>query len=213
MGKHESTPGGLTLVNCEELERKKELILEREVAFSYQIGAAVLEKPKVSVWMVLIPILFLHFFYQMQRHKSGFVKFAQDFMITRRLVMDLAVEALEKDAVPDIDQVVRQSSLPDDLKIPYESWVRVLVEYYTDLLTAEGSNFESLVQSAYSSQTNYLLALNRLSMAEKEFYSGLKIQMTDTEGSRPIIEAIEERSQSLRRELAQQIFAPARAPR
>jgi hypothetical protein len=50
-------------------------------------------------------------------------------------------------------------------------------------------------------------------MAEKEFYSGLKIQMTDTEGSRPIIEAIEERSQSLRRELAQQIFATARAPR
>jgi hypothetical protein len=200
------------LANHEELERKKEMILEREVAFAYQIGAAVFEKPKVSVWMILIPILFLHFIYQMQRYKSGFVKFTEDFMITRRLALDLAVEAVQEDSEPDIDRIVRQSSLSEALKIPYESWVRVLVEYYMDLLTADGVSFESLVQSAYNSQTNYLLTLNRLNMAEKEFYSGIKIQMADTEGSQSIIVTIEEKSQNLRRELAQQIFAATRVP-
>jgi hypothetical protein len=57
------------------------------------IGAAVFEKPKVSFWMVLIPLLFLYFIYRMQRYRNGRVKFDEEFMVTRRRVMDLAVES------------------------------------------------------------------------------------------------------------------------
>ena len=39
------------------LERKQELILEQELVFANAIGAAVFEKPRISYWMVLIPIL------------------------------------------------------------------------------------------------------------------------------------------------------------
>jgi hypothetical protein len=157
--------------------------------------------------MVLIPILLLHFIYRMQKYKSGRMKFDEEFMITRRRVMDLAVESVATGAGPDMDRVVRQSDLSDMLRKPYASWTRVLVEYYMDLLSAHGESFESLVRSAYGDRTNYLLILNRLSNAEKEFYSAIKPQMAGTEHTAAIIATIEEQSMRLRRELAEHIFS------
>jgi len=189
------------------LERKKELILQRELAFANAIGAKVFEKPKVNFWMVLIPILFLYFVYRMQRFKSGRMKFDQEFMTTRRKAMDLAVEALETGQKPNIDRVARESGISGTLEKPYASWLRALVDYYADLLTANGDSFEALVRSAYHNRTNYLLTLNRLSTVEKEFYTVLKPRLAATEGAATVIATIEEQSRRLRRDLAEQIFA------
>ena len=103
------------------LEHKKELILQRELLFANAIGAAVFEKPKVSFWMVLIPILFLYFVYRMQRFKSGRMKFDQEFMTTRRKAMDLAVEALETGVKPNIDRVAQESDITNTLEKHYTS--------------------------------------------------------------------------------------------
>ena len=189
------------------VERKKELILQRELLFANAIGAAVFEKPKVSFWMVLIPILFLYFVYRMQRFKSGRMKFDQEFMTTRRKALVLAVEALETGVKPNIDRIARESGITDALEKHYASWLRTLVDYYDDLLAAEGDTFEALVRSAYHNRTNYLLTLNRLNTVEKEFYSALKPQLAATEGAPAVIAAIEENSRRLRRDLAEQIFA------
>jgi hypothetical protein len=189
------------------LERKKELILQRELLFANAIGAAVFEKPKVSFWMVLIPILFLYFVYRMQRFKNGRMTFDQEFMTTRRRAMDLAVEAAETGVKPNVDRIARESGLTDALEKPYASWLSTLVDYYHDLLSVNGDSFDALVRSAYHNRTNYLLALNRLSTVEKEFYTALKPQLAATEGAVAIIATIEEQSRRLRRDLAEQIFA------
>ncbi len=189
------------------LERKKELILQSELAFANAVGAAVFEKPKVSFWMVLVPLLFLYFIYRMQKFKSGRMNFDREFMTTRRKALDLAVKAVEADAKPDIDQIAGQTGLMSVLERPYASWLKALVDYYTDLLAATGDSFESLVRSAYRNRTNYLLTLNRLNTVEKDFYAALKPQMAATEGAAAIIATIEEHSRRLRRELAESIFA------
>jgi hypothetical protein len=189
------------------LERKKELILQRELLFANAIGAAVFEKPKVSFWMVLIPILFLYFVYRMQRFKNGRMTFDQEFMTTRRRAMDLAVEAAETGVKANVDRIARESGLTDALEKPYASWLSTLVDYYHDLLSVNGDSFDALVRSAYHNRTNYLLALNRLSTVEKEFYTALKPQLAATEGAVAIIATIEEQSRRLRRDLAEQIFA------
>jgi hypothetical protein len=190
-----------------ELERKKELILERELAFSNALGAAVFEKPKVSFWMILVPLLFLYFIYRMQKYKTGRMKFGKDFMTTRRKALDLAIETLETGRKPNIDRIVRDSSISDALEKPYVSWLRVLVDYYGDLLAANGDSFDVLARSAYRSRTNYLLALNRLNTVEKEYYDALKPQMAAIEGAAAIIVAIEEQTRRLRRKLAESVFA------
>ena len=189
------------------LERKKELILERERAFASAIGVEVFEKPTVSLWMILVPILFLHFIYRMQKFKNGLVKFIDEFMVTRRRAIDIAVESLEAGKKPNIDQRVRQFGLSDALEQPYASWLKALVEYYTDLLSGTGDSFEGLLRSAYRNRTDFLLALNRLSTVEKDFYAALKPRMAATEGAAAIFATIEEHSRRLRRELAEQVFA------
>jgi hypothetical protein len=189
------------------LERKKELVLQRELLFANAIGAAVFEKPKVSFWMVLIPILFVYFVYRMQKYKSGRLKFDEDFMITRRRAIDVAFEAVETGSKPAVEKVVQASDLSDALQEAYRSWVRVLVDYYMDLLAADGNSFDSLVRSAYRSRGNYLLVLNRLNMVEREFYIALKPQLAATEGAADVIAAIETQSQRLRRDLADRTFS------
>jgi hypothetical protein len=188
-------------------EQKKELILQRELLFANAIGAEVFEKPKVSFWMILIPILFIYFIYRMQRFKSGRMKFEQEFMTTRRKALDLAIEALETGVKPNIDRVARESGITDALEKPYAFWLRTLVDYYGDLLAANGDSFEALVRSAYHNRTNYLLTLNRLSTVEKEFYSALKPRLAATEGAAAVIATIEEQTRRLRRDLAEQVFA------
>jgi len=49
----------------DSIDRKRELILGRELAFANAWSGAVREA-KVSFWMVLLPILFVYFMYRMQ---------------------------------------------------------------------------------------------------------------------------------------------------
>jgi hypothetical protein len=189
------------------LERKKELILQHELLFADAVGSKVFEKPKVSFWMILIPILFLYFIYRMQRFKAGRLRFNEEFMSTRRRALKIAAQSLESGAEPDIDQVVRQLGLSDALERPYASWLKVLADYYRDLLSAEGGSVEALVRSAYRSKTEFLLTLNRLNTVEKEFHGVLTPQLAATEGAADIMTVIERESQRLRREMADCSFA------
>jgi hypothetical protein len=189
------------------LERKQELILEQERAFANALGAAVFDKPRISYWMVLLPILFLYFVFRMQKFKTGRMQFDQDFMVTRRKAMAIAIEGAETGRRPDIDAIARESGLRDALEKPYAAWLQALVEHYTDLLSAAGDSIEALARSAYRTRTDYLLALNRLGTVEKEFYAALKNQMRATEGAADVITTLEEQSRQLRRELAERIFA------
>ena len=76
------------------LQRKKALILEQETAFARAVGRAVLLKPKVSYWMVLLPILFVYFVYRLQGFKKERATFEKEFMTTRRRALDVAFEAV-----------------------------------------------------------------------------------------------------------------------
>lgn len=189
-----------------ELEFKKELILDSETLFANRIGSAVFEQPRVSMWMILLPILLVHFIYRMRKYKEGRQKFNKDFMATRRKAMDVAVQAAKTGAAPNVEPIVRQAVLADALKDSFESWVLTLVEYYMDLLAAEGDDLESLVRSAYGNSSNCLLALNRLGAAERRFYTAIRPQMEEMEGAERIIVLIQERSHQLRREFAEKIF-------
>lgn len=187
------------------LVQKRDLILQRELAFADAIGRVVLEKPRVSFWMVLIPILFVYFIYRMQAYKGARTKFNDEFMVTRRRAMDAALAAVESRTSPDIAGVVRASTLPEVLHAPYAAWVSALVDHYTVLLAAEGDSFEGLVRATYRNRGDYLFALNGLTTVERDFYAALKPHL-DTEGATDIIATLEAQSQQQRREIAEQIF-------
>ena len=190
-----------------DLAHKNELILKHEQSFADAVAVSVLDKPKVSMWMILLPILLLHFVYRQQRFSAGRKKFAEEFMVTRSRALDAARQAVATGKPPNTDAIVRKAKLPETVLKSYADWVKELVIHYMDLLRSTGDSFAELVRSAYENKTNYLLTLNRLKSTEKIMYTDLKPHLADTTaGATEIIAAIEYHSQRIRRERAEDIF-------
>jgi len=193
-------------VTQEKLTRKKDIILGHELIFANEIGAILFEKPKVSYWMIFIPILFLYFIFRMQKFKNDRIKFSEEFMSVRREAMKAALDASASDGSPDMNITNRYENLPEPLQKPYASWIKTLSAFYLTLLAADGHDFESLARKAYRNKSSYQSALEKLNHMEKEFYTALKPMMTEVEGTAAIIAKIESASQRLRTESAIRIF-------
>ncbi|MEJ5357056.1 MAG: NF038143 family protein [Desulfobacterales bacterium] len=186
---------------------KKEFILHWERAVANAVGGNVFEKPQASFWMILLPILFLYFLYRMQKYKTGRLRFEEEFLRTRLLSLDLADAAVATGGKPDIERAVRESGLIDRLEGPYTAWIRELVEFYMDLLQADGGRFEELVRSAFRNRAELLLRLNRLNRVEQDFYRALRPSLSSTEGAQEILNAMAKEVERLRREMAGRVFA------
>lgn len=190
-----------------EMVRKRDLVENHEMVFANAIGAAVFEKPRVSYWMILVPLFFLYFVYLMQKYKNDRKQFDKDFLLTRRRTLDVAADAVASGQPPDIQKVIRQADLGESLRQPYAAWVETLAEHYMELLAAEGESYEALVRAAYRSRGNYLLNLNRLNTVESQFYAVLRptIESPDNTAAE-IITIIEEETKRLRQASAEHTF-------
>jgi hypothetical protein len=188
-------------------EEKAAAIVKHEETFADNLALKVLEKPKLSVWMILIPILFLYFFYQYQRFSSGRQMFRENYLKSRFHALDEAREVVESDKTPDVMALARLSGLPEEMYRCHVEVLSLLVSHYTDLMRAEGNSFNELIQSAYKNRTNYLLFVNQLNRKEKILNQVLEPHLSLTsENIRDIIKSIEAQSESLRRNSAAEFF-------
>ncbi len=186
---------------------KKELILQHEIKFANAIAAKVIDKPILSLWMILIPVFFVFYFYKLKQFADGRKAFVEHFMVTRQRTLDEASAAVESDRKPDVNYVIKMSSAPEDTFRAYAQWIKVLAEHYQDLLKAPGDHLDALVKATFKNRTNYLLTLNRLNEVEKGFNEALKPHLYEnTEGVDDIVAVIEQWSKKLRRKEAARIF-------
>ena len=191
-----------------KLYEKQSLILDQEKTFARSVASLVIEKPKLSIWMILIPIIFVHYFYRWNQYSEGHKKFSEDFVRTRRAALEEATAALDTNRNADPEMLVTRAKLPSQATGPYMIWVRILLEHYTDLLSAGGNTFNDLVRSAYRTKENYLLHLNSLNESEKRFDAALAPSMADTtQGVNEIVAKMEKSCRNLRREQAESIFS------
>jgi hypothetical protein len=191
----------------ETREAKRLLILEHETWFAEALASRVLARPKLSVWMILIPIIFVYYFYQFQKVTEGRKQFAAHYLKSRVRALDAAVQALDTGEKPDAESLASLSDVPEEVRPLQAEFLSILVEHYTGLLQAEGGDFASLVRSSCRNRTNYLLLLNRLTQAEGKVNEALKPQLEKTHAEvEGVIRAVEAESESIRRELAETIF-------
>jgi len=190
-----------------ELAEKKKIILEHEKKLANAVSAAVIQKPVLSIWLILIPIFFVYYFYRLKTYAGGREDFAKNFLVTRERALDAAYEALENDRKPDVRSVVAMTSAPQDTHADYGKWVKVLVEHYHELLQANGTTYEGLVRVVYKNRTNYLLFLNQLKIAENRFDEALKPHLRESiEGLDGITRLMEQSTETFRREHVKQAF-------
>ena len=189
------------------IQHKGNLILAHEEQFANKLAWQVLEKPRLSVWMILIPIIIIYYLYHHQRFTQGRREFVRNYLRSRSRSLREAMDAIQNKRDPDPETIVTASNLPAEAIAAYHQWIVLLLEHYRDLLENAGEDFPSLVQSAYGSETNYVLTMNRLNLTEQHLNEALKPHLTTQyEGVGEIILKIETASERLRREVAERIF-------
>ncbi len=156
------------------LDDKQHTIMAMEEHLANHVAKAVIEKPLLSVWMILVPIFFVYYFWRLKKVAEGRKEFVKNFMITRRRAMEEACYAVAELTQPNVQQVVARSSTPPQTHTEYAAWVRLLIDHYTDLLQSTGRTYEELARSVWRNRTDYLLAVNQLGRAERRFNRALK---------------------------------------
>ena len=133
------------------IEAKKGLILEYEERFAYDLGLAIIPRPKVSVWMILIPIIFVFHIYRYKKYVEGRRAFADNYLISRRRAADECMEAIRQDRQESLDAISAKAKLPsEEAHREYRQWITVLMAHYRDLLTAQADDFDTLVKRSTS---------------------------------------------------------------
>ncbi len=189
------------------IEEKSAIIWAGEEKIAAALANAVLDRPKISIWMILIPIIIVFHMFRFQKYVDGRKKFAEHYLITRRRALEANVRSLQSGRLCDIDGLVKQANIPENTAGEYSAWVKVLCDHYADLLRAEGDSIEALVKSGYKNRTNFLLFLNHLNETERRFNAALSPHLQKTmEGVDEIIARMESASKVLWREEAERIF-------
>jgi hypothetical protein len=182
------------------LEQRREAILAHEIATARAIAARVVEKPALSVWMILVPLVFLHHMQRQQVYRHGVSDVAEELLRTRRRALDFACRMMAGDeqvegpgaAVPDADEPIRR------IRAAEQAEVAVLVRHYSKLLSAEGRDYRTLAQRAYGDAAAYARVLEEIAEAEGEVSAAAFRAQREMDGSAELFQRLEVARSQLR---------------
>ena len=191
-----------------DTSHNKHLILAYEKTFAARLARQVLNKPKLSSWMIFIPFIFVFYFQDLSKYKKNSRSFKDNYLLTRKKALEEAFSAIEESRKPETKHIANQAGLNGKSTEMYAELLAILAEHYTFLLKSKGDTYEDLVKSAYGpKKTDFMLVANRLNQAEKHLNKalapGLKKEgngITDTIGK------MEKYSENLRREDIRSIY-------
>lgn len=194
-----------------DLDQKYELLYAHEEAFSYRLAQEVVKKPEASVWMILLPVLFVHHFYRVNQYKEGVRSFAEHFLSSKKKALDKAYDqALAgKNMNYGMDAYFPDHVLSDqdkDLAERQLQAIKLMEEHYLALMQVSGQSLEELVQNAYQSPEQYRRFINRLADTEQELNKYLLEKVHTSEDSRLVVRQVEQQCAQLREEEVKLIF-------
>jgi len=190
----------------------KETVLAHEKKFAALLANQVLVKPKLSVWMIFIPFIFIFYFQDFSKYKQQRKEFLTNWLLSRKKALNEAEDAIDEERKPDTKALADQADLKPRVVDKYEHLLKVMVNHYTSLLKAGGDTYDALVRSAYkNNQGEYLFFINQLTEAENALNKALVPELRKTaQNVGATIRKIEKGSDKLRRSEISEIFAPVK---
>ena len=158
-------------------KRKYDMILAHETAIARSVALAVIQPKPLSVWEVVIPILFI---FGYMKSKETREVFAQNVLFTKKMAMQAALDMLKKGQTREfVMERIRSKTREMITSIPggiYSEEIRreqlkeidLLIDHYCKLLNSEGANYDSLVFNAYRTPRGLADFFERLQQAEEE---------------------------------------------
>lgn len=191
-----------------QLEAKKKAILDHETYMANQLAGKVIFKPPLSIWMILIPVIFIYYFWRLQKFSSSIRDFVRHWMRPRAECIDEAFRIASGEQPTPIQEMVPEGRIPPAAVVPYRRWLECLRQHYSDLMAAEGRNWSELVRRTYRKRTNYLLFLNQLNACEKDLDDALLPNLSkETPEAGQTARMIEQWCRKLRRRDADEVFS------
>ncbi len=174
----------------QKLQERHAMILHQERVLSYELAKVMIKKPKVSVWMVMLPLLFLFFIQDVRKYKAGIRDFADGFFKNKKIALDLALKAILedvafKDTLADFASNIGPVSA-EQLTLHEKQFneIAFLMMHYQGLLTGNGGTYEALIKNKYGSAAEYQRFLNALADLEREvIQSALTFARSDGVGN------------------------------
>ena len=189
------------------IEHNRTVIFAREKLICNLVSASVIEKPKLGVWMILIPIFFVFYFWQLSRYSQGRKDFADNFLLSREQALNCAYKAAIENTEPDVDDLLKAIDLPEQATKKYCEWITFLAAHYLQLLKARGDSYTDLVRASYEHKKALMNFYQNLNIAEKNFIASVTatLNVEKTEG-KEIVSRIEEALARERKKEINEIF-------
>ena len=190
------------------LAQNRDLILAHERQFAGRVAGEVVDKPVLAMWMILIPVFFVFYFFQLKRYKNGLKEFSRNFLITRERALDHVCEASGQNSTVDMDELVAQSDSPEQVRHEYRLWIEALVDHYRTLIQAPGSSYEELVRNGFNDEPSYQSSLDRLNRTERDLSHALTPHLPgDEQTIEAVIKSMQASVQMLRQSQCEEIFS------
>jgi len=194
-------------MGIEDIQAKKDRIMAWEKEEAGKIAERIFPKPALSVWMVLVPLVFVYYFYAMNRFRSAKERFVRETLATRKLALEAACKSVAAAESVDFHMLAARDDVPEQAQEALAEYLRVLAEHYKALLVAKGGSAAELLARAYGSATNYLLFLNQAHQAESELNRKVAVMLNDqVAGALEAVEKMAEAAREVRRVRISLIF-------
>jgi len=171
-------------------------ILAYETRTAQIIAASVLEKPELSAWMILFPIVFVPYMQRHRRYKESKKGFRTGYLYTKEIALNTAYklykhEISREEALVMVEKTVQKDPKAERLvKQIYHQQIeeiKLLYEHYLALLATNEDQYEQMVIVHYQSEDNYLGFVNQLAETEKEVNRAAMATFKDDEVKVPEI--------------------------
>ena len=146
------------------IEQRRHSILAHETAVAREIAAQVVDRPTLSVWMILIPLLFVHYMQRQQVFRRAVSQVSEALLRSRGRALDLVCARVTCDIEPaagEEDERIRR------LRSAQEAELALLTRHYSKLLTVDAGEYPALVRRAYGTADAYRELLSELQTGER----------------------------------------------
>jgi len=158
-------------------DTKYKIILEHERAVARAVAASLIQSKPVSVWEIMIPVIFILNFAKIKQSREVFV---QNHLFTKTMALkaafDMSKKRLSRQEVLDrIDSQTRKTlaSVPetlysDEIRREQIKEIELLLDHYGMLFKAAGRDYPALVTDAYQTREHYAAFHRQLKAAEND---------------------------------------------
>lgn len=194
------------------LEEKQEIILAAEKRKAYALARELIQKPEASVWMILIPILFIHHAFNIQKYKKSIHGFAENYIKTREKALELAFYSMkeEKGVIINLENCFPSVEMHEEKEVriceKQLEEIRLFFHHYKLLMDARGKSYEAMVKAAYGEAGKLKAFYNALEKAEKEVLRYVNKSFQTSEAALEVTKRMEKIAGGIREKEVKEVF-------